>query len=150
MSEVKPSTVRLRALKEYESLRRTIDELDGVAAGLLTGGPKAVDDAFIIIAKLFRELSDYVDLQQLFVLPTVRRVDVWGSIRADALAKDHEARRDRLSVIERAHIDPVDPQSLAADLGEFSRTLRAGLAGEELDVLGVDAMRDDVVDTEAD
>ncbi len=150
MSEVRPSSVRARALYEYEAMRRTIDELDGMATRLLAEGTEAVDEALTVTAKLFRELSEYVDLQQLFVLPTVRRVDIWGDIRANALATDHEARRDDLGAIERAHHPPVDPQSLASDLREFSRNLRAGLNREEQDVLGVGALRDDIVDTEPD
>ena len=35
MTDVNPSKVRLRALQEYESLRRTVDELDGMAAQLM-------------------------------------------------------------------------------------------------------------------
>jgi hypothetical protein len=150
VSDVRPSHVRARALHEYEAMRRTIDELDGIATRLLAEGTQAVDEALTVTAKLLRELSEYVDLQQLFVLPTVRRVDIWGDIRADALATDHEARRDDLGAIERAHPRPVDPRSLASDLREFSRTLREDLKREEQDVLGAGALRDDVVDTEPD
>ena len=150
MAEDRPSNVRIRALDEYESLRRTVDELDVLADRLLEGGSRAIDEALAGAAKLFRELSAYVDLQQLLVLPTIRRVDIWGDIRADALERDHESRRADLKAIGQAHREPVDPQALASDLREFSRNLRAGLAREERDVLGGDAMRDDVVDTEPD
>ena len=150
MTEVRPSNVRIRALHEYEALRRTVDELDSVTTRLLAEGDGAVDEALAVTAKLFRELSDYVDLQELFVLPTIRRVDIWGDIRADALATQHEGRRDDLAAIERAHRRPVDPQSLASDLGEFTRSLRAGLEREERDMLGANALKDDVVAPEAD
>ncbi len=150
MSVVRPSTVRIRALHEYDALRGTIDQLDRVAERLCADGDQAVDEALSVAAKLFRELSAYVDLQELFVLPTIRRVDIWGDMRADALASQHEMRRDKLRAIEGAHRRPVDPQSLASDLREFALSLRAGLAREERDMLGVDALKDDVVEPEAD
>jgi hypothetical protein len=95
-------------------------------------------------------LSDYIDMEQLFVLPTVRSADTWGRLRADALAHDHQGRRDDLGAIGRAHAGVVDPQLLASDLREFSRSLRAGLESQERGVLGVDGLRDDVVETEPD
>lgn len=150
MPEARPSSVRIRALHEYASLRRTIDELDGVVARLLTEGDQAVGETLAVTAKLFRELSDYIDLQQLFVLPTVRRVDIWGDIRADALASQHEARRDDLGAIERMHRAPIDAAQLASDLRVFAQSLRADLEREERDVLGANGLRDDVVETEAD
>jgi hypothetical protein len=151
--EVSPSKVRIRALQEYESLRRTVDELDGVAARLLAVGsdPTAtVGAALAVAAKLLHELSDYVDLERLFVLPTVRRVDIWGCIRADTLTRDHTAQQNGLRAIERDHHHSVDPPLLAADLRLFVHSLRETLEREEREVLGSDALRDDVVDTEPD
>jgi hypothetical protein len=150
MSEVRPSQVRSRALAEYAVLHRTLDELDAVAARIVAEGMPVVSEAMVVTARLIRQLADYVDLEQLLVLPTVRRVDIWGDIRAAALAKEHETQRDDLSAIERAHRGVVDPQSLASDLRDFAEGLRAVLKREERDVLGVNGLRDDVVQTEAD
>jgi hypothetical protein len=151
--QVSPSKVRVRALHEYELLRHTIDEMDGIAVRLLMAASdrgSAVDEALAITTKLLRELSDYVDLEQLFVLPTIRRVDVWGTIRADALARDHASQHDDLRAIEQAHQQPIDPQQLAGDLRKFVQSLREVLEREERDVLGPNALRDDVVDSDAD
>jgi hypothetical protein len=153
VTQVNPSKVRIRALHEYDLLRHTIDEMDGIAARLLMAATErgaAVDEALAITTKLLRELSDYVDLEQLFVLPTIRRVDIWGSIRADALARDHVSQHDDLRAIERAHPQPVDPQLLAGDLRKFIQSLREVLEREEREVLGANALRDDVVDPDAD
>jgi hypothetical protein len=150
MSDVRPSIVRIRALQEYETLQRTIGDLDRIATRLASEGDVAIDQALAITGRLVRELSDYVDLEKLFVLPTIRRVDVWGSIRAATLAKEHEGRRDRLGAIERAHPRPADAQSLASDLHEFARGLRDCLEREARDVLGIDMLRDDIVETTPD
>jgi hypothetical protein len=150
MSDVRPSKVSSRALDEYEVLRHTLDELDVIATRLRAEGIPVVAEALLVTSKLVRELSDYVDLEQIMVLPTVRRVDIWGDIRANALAKDHEACRDDLGTIERAHQGPVDPYSFASDLQAFAQGLRAALEREERDVLGANALRDDVVETEPD
>ena len=153
MTQVSPSKVRIRALHEYELLRHTIDEMDGIAERLLMSPSdrgSAVDEALAVTAKLLRELSDYVDLEELFVLPTIRRVDIWGSIRADALSRDHAAQHEDLRAIARAHSQPVDAQLLAGDLREFVLGLRAALEREERDVLGPNALKDDVVDSDAD
>jgi hypothetical protein len=150
MAEVRPSEVRTRALHEYDLLRTTIDELEAIAAELRLQGPSAVDNALAWVAKLFRELSDYVDLEQLLVLPTVRNADIWGCIRANALAKEHETRRDQLGALGRTHSRPVDPTALVLDLEAFAQTLRESMDRERRDVLTSDAFRDDVVETEAD
>jgi hypothetical protein len=150
VADVRPSLVRVRALHEYEALQRTIADLDRVAARLASEGEAAADEALAMTARLLQELSDYVHLEELFVLPTIRRVDIWGDIRAQALAKEHEDRRDELGAIERAHPKPVDSRSLASDLHEFARGLRDGLQREARDVLGIDMLCDDVVKTAPD
>jgi hypothetical protein len=137
-------------LREYDKLRESLDELDSMSARLRAEGTPVVSEALVAMDKLIRELSDYVDLEQILVLPTVRLVDIWGDIRAAALAKEHETRRDDLSAIERSHRDPVDPHVLASDLHAFAQGLRAVLEREQRDVLGVNGLRDDVVETEPD
>ena len=61
MSEVKPSNVRTRVLHEYDTLKTSIDELEASAAGLLSDGEPSVHDVLARCAKLFRELSDYIE-----------------------------------------------------------------------------------------
>jgi hypothetical protein len=80
----------------------------------------------------------------------VRNADIWGCIRATALAKEHEARRDQLGALGRTHCRPVDPTALVLDLGIFAQTLRDSLDREQRDVFTSEAFRDDVVETEAD
>jgi len=150
MEDTAPSLVRVRALAEYARLRETVEALQCLTARLGPEGPGVVDEVFALAAKLLHELSDYVDLEELFVLPTVRASDIWGELRATALSTQHQAQRDELRAMSLHHHWPVDASLLAHDLEAFARALSDSLARERRDVLESDVFRDDVVQTKAD
>lgn len=150
MSETRPSLVRFRALEQYQQLRKTIDELEAVAAKLLSEGEAVLDEALECTSKLLVEISDYVDLEQLFVLPTVRNADIWGDLRADRLVRDHQSQRAGLFALQREQRGAVTPDLLAADLHAFAEEMRKSLEREEHEVLSSELMRDDVIGLEPD
>jgi hypothetical protein len=150
MKDAAPSLVRVRAIAEYASLRATIAELRALTSRLGPPGQATVDEVFAVAARLLRELSDYVDLEELFVLPTVRASDVWGELRATALGTRHQAQRDELRAIAQHHHWPADPSLLAHDLEAFAQALSDSLAREKREVLDSDVFRDDVVQTKPD
>lgn len=150
MEKSTPSLVRARALEEYATLSATIEELRALTSSLVSEAPTQVEEVLVVAARLLRELSDYVDLEALFVLPTVRASDIWGELRAKALTERHQIQRDELQAISRHHHRSIDTRVLANDLEVFAQALSESLAREKHEILESDVFRDDVVQTKAD
>ena len=149
MAEIRPSDVRFRVVQEYEVLRRSIDELEQSTASLLSeSGAAAVADVLARSAELFCKLSDYIDLERTFVLPSVRNADVWGTIRAQALERDHAGHRNVLDAIGQERLP--DPADLAHDVRALTHALRATLEREKREVLSSELLRDDIVGIDVD
>jgi hypothetical protein len=151
MTEVKPSNVRTRVLHEYATLRTSIDELEASAVGLSSDGEPSVPEVLARCAKLFRELSDYIDLEQLFVLPTVRSADAWGDLRAQALQRHHAGHRAELGAFNQPErsVAPA-PAALASGVHVVTHALRETLEREKSEILSAELLRDDVVGLEVD
>jgi hypothetical protein len=148
VAEVSPSDVRFRVVQEYEFLRRSIDELEASTASLLSDGESAVADVLARSAKLFDELSDYIDLEESFVLPSVRNADVWGAIRARALERKHADHRGVIGTISREVLP--DPTELANDVRALTHALRESLEREKREILSAELLRDDIVGIDVD
>lgn len=129
-------------------LRRSIDELEASTASLLSEGETAVADVLARSAKLFNELSCYIDLEQGFVLPSVRNADVWGAIRAQAIERDHADHRGVLGTISREVLP--DPTDLAHDVRALTHALRETLEREKREILTTELLRDDVIGIDVD
>lgn len=129
-------------------LRRSIDELEASTASLLSEGEAAVANVLARAAKLFTELSNYIDLEQSFVLPSVRNADVWGVIRARALEREHADQRGVLDTI--SHETLPDPTDLAHDVRALTRALRETLEREKREILTAELLRDDVIGIDVD
>jgi hypothetical protein len=129
-------------------LRRSIDELEASTASLLSDGEAAVADVLARTVKLFEKLSNYIDLEQSFVLPSVRNADVWGVIRARALEREHADHRGVLDII--SHQVLPAPADLAHDVRALTRALRETLEREKREILTSELLRDDVVGIDVD
>lgn len=150
MTEVTPSKVRQQALRERAQLNDALAALDNNITRLHSDGEPAVADALASAAQVLTELFDLTQREREVVLPTLRAADAWGEQRANDVADEHASWCAALDRLRQEHSRTLKPGVLAADLSDFVRELRAGMARQRDAALSPDVLRDDVVETDPD
>lgn len=133
------SGARAEVLEQHAELRVLLRELCGVAAETMQA------------AALLRALLDtvrsvfhcHVLFEDLFLAPTLEKLDAWGPVRLQRMRADHDRQVELLRALEP---DPAQStQELARRAREFADLVLADMAAEERDVLH-SAASDELVD----
>ena len=136
---MKPSEIRSRILAEHDDLRRRLTGIETLAARAL--GENALRAA---VSQLAAALEEHLSMEDELLLPAIRDVDAWGSIRAKRMMEEHEGQRvtiDRLNEISRGG----DRTELARSVQALRKALLEDMRREESELLHPDLLRDDVI-----
>ena len=143
MPTLKPSEVRDRIVSEHADMLERLAALD-VTLSELRCGRASWQSAVSECHSLYDALIAHIDMEDELLVPALRDIDAWGSVRADMLTQHHVAQRQELRAVLGDNGES-DQRVLATRVGRLIDDLLTDMAHEEREVLARDLLRDDVI-----
>lgn len=139
-----PSRVRTQILQDHASLRQQLSELEVAVDEMLTDQSKT-PTVRVLARQILVELTRHTHLEDTILVPVLRTIDAWGSVRSAQLLAHHKAQRAQIQELTELYNLPLQAQDIALATRTLAMDLRADMEHEERDILSADLLRDDVV-----
>jgi len=135
--------VRARVLAEHARLRALIADVDRLATAVSAGDVRCLEPLREKAARLYRILGDHIDHEEAVLVPIIRTIDAWGTVRVEQLLEEHAGQRMALKeAIEELELEGSDVgQSVQSTCWEILHDMRR----EEHDLLHPDLWREDTI-----
>ena len=142
---MRPSEVRSRILRDHAALIERLSALQRAADEATHQDGDACARTREFARGVVEELADHLDIEEHLLVPLLRDMDAWGTIRANELYQHHEQQWRGLKRLHEGAMRPVPPMELATHISVVIRRLRQDMEQEEIDLLTPEILRDDVL-----
>jgi len=143
---MQPSEVRARVLRDHQSLRQRVDELEALAEEVIGGGQSPVGRLRQSATELLHALTTHMSWEDRYLVPALRDADAWGPERVARFEAEHAQQRVELqSLLEGLGDQSQPPAFLASRVLEWLNELHADMQEEEEAFLDKKVLRDDVI-----
>jgi hypothetical protein len=139
-----PSQVRTRILRDHDSLRRHLSELEAECRAMLTDSTRT-DCVRGLAHEVLWELTQHTELEDEILAPALLEIDAWGQVRADQLLTHHRCQRERIHALADLYDAGLALTEIKLITESFIAELRDDMEHEERDLLHPDLLRDDIV-----
>ena len=147
-----PAETREWVLKDHQTLRRLLEELEELAQQVHEGDRRLVGPLRLEAERFMHRFEDHTRWEDQHLRPALAEADAWGQERAARLDHDHDEQRQLLhDALERLRDQARPPVQVARGVLDLVALIRTDMEQEERDLLDPRILRDDVVsiDTEA-
>ncbi len=143
-----PKRLRERLLREHQSLRRSVQAVEGLLDQAEFDREDAVLELRTKTRDLYTSLCDHLEREEQLLSPVLREANAFGEEREAQLHENHRAQREKLAS-QLADSDTMTNTELVASLRAWIPTALQDLEREEREVLTEDMLSDipTVVDT---
>lgn len=147
---MQPSEIRDRILRDHEALRSTLEVVESTARKVLEGAPGRASQLRKHGDRLLDAVERHLSWEDRHLAPVLRDTDAWDVHRVASLRADHGEQRQVAQYVSEKLRDPRRPVAiLARNLLDFSALLRDELAAEERAYADPRALRDEVINGQA-